>query len=130
MRTPAALVIALIFLLTAGSVMAEKPLSDYSFIRGACYPGGWRNSQAIIERDLGYAKKLNLNSTRVWLNYTAYERDPATFLKSIQNYVRTAHRLGISTMPILWNGNGLNPDTLKRLPGARRCVREGGGGDT
>jgi hypothetical protein len=49
----------------------------------------------------------------VWLNYTAYERNPADFLKSIQNYIRTSHRLGISTMPILWNGNGLNPDTLK-----------------
>src|SRR6266699_2061113 len=81
------------------------------------HPGSelsWRrNSQATIERDLGYAKRLNLNSTRVWLNYTAYERNPADFLKSIQNYIRTSHRLGISTMPILWNGNGLNPDTLK-----------------
>ena len=113
MKTNVASLTGMIFFLTVGSVMAEKPLRDYSLIRGACYPGGWRNSQAIIERDLGYAKKLNLNSTRVWLNYTAYERNPADFLKSIQNYIRTSHRLGISTMPILWNGNGLNPDTLK-----------------
>jgi hypothetical protein len=101
------------FFLTVGSVMAEKPLSDYSFIRGANYPSGWRNPQAIIERDLGYAKRLSLNSTRVWLSYTAYERDPDGLLKSIKNYIETAHRLGISTMPILWNGNNLNPDTLK-----------------
>jgi hypothetical protein len=26
------------------------------------------------------------NSIRVWLNDTAYERNPADFLKSIQNY--------------------------------------------
>jgi hypothetical protein len=102
-----------IFFLTVGSLMAEKPLSDYSFIRGANYPGGFRNPQAIIERDLGYAKKLSLNSTRVWLSYTAYERDPDGLLKSIKSYIETAHRMGISTMPILWNGNGLNPDTLK-----------------
>lgn len=93
--------------------MATKPLSDYSFIRGANYPNGWRNPPDIIERDLGYAKRLNLNSTRVWLNYTAYERNPAEFLKSIQNYIRTGYRLGITTMPILFNGNNLNPDTLK-----------------
>ena len=60
MKTTAASLTGMIFFLTVGSVMAEKPLRDYSFIRGACYPGGWRNSQAIIERDLGYAKKLSL----------------------------------------------------------------------
>jgi hypothetical protein len=113
MTTRVATLTAAGLLLMAGPAMAEKPLADYSFIRGVCYPGGWRNPQAIIERDLGYAKRLSLNSTRVWLNYTGYEKDPAGFLKSIQNYVRTAHSLGISTMPILWNGNGLNPDTLK-----------------
>ena len=51
--------------------------------------------QNIIGRDLRYAKRLNLNSTRVWLSYRHYER------------------MGISTMPILWNGNGLDPNTLK-----------------
>lgn len=93
--------------------MAEKPLSDYSFIKGVCYPGGWRNPQAIIERDLGYAQRLHVNSTRVWLNYGAYQKDPANFIKTIQNYVRTAQSKGISTMPVLWNGNGLNPAILK-----------------
>jgi len=52
MKTNVASLTGMIFFLTVGSVMAEKPLRDYSFIRGACYPGGWRNSQAIIERDL------------------------------------------------------------------------------
>ncbi len=113
MRTTVAASTALLLFLAVGPLSAAKPLTDYSFIRGVCYPGGWRNSQAIIERDLGYAKRLNLNSTRVWLNYNAYESNPADFLKNIQGYIRTAHRLGISTMPILWNGNGLNPDTLK-----------------
>jgi hypothetical protein len=113
MRTKAAILAGMIFFLTVGSVMAEKTLSDYSFIRGANYPSGWRNPQAIIERNLGYAKRLSLNSTRVWLSYTAYERDPDGLMKSIKNYIETAHRMGISTMPILWNGNNLNPDTLK-----------------
>lgn len=27
--------------------------------------------QVVIERDLGYAKRVNLNITRIWLNYRA-----------------------------------------------------------
>lgn len=32
---------------------AEKPLNDYSFIRGVNY--GMNADQAVLERDLGYA---------------------------------------------------------------------------
>jgi hypothetical protein len=113
MKTHRAVLTGMVCLMMVGSALAEKPLSDYSFVRGVCYPGGWRNDQAIIERDLGYAQRLQLNSTRVWLSYRAYQQNPDAFIKAIQNYVRTAQRLGISTMPVLWNGNGLNPDTLK-----------------
>lgn len=56
MKINVAALTGVIFFLAVGSVMAEKPLADYSFIRGACYPGGWRNPQAIIERDLGCAE--------------------------------------------------------------------------
>jgi len=113
MKANRAVLTGMVFLMMVGSAMAEKPLSDYSFIRGVCYPGGWRNDQAIIERDLGYAQRVHLNSTRVWLGYREYKKNPDGFIKTIQNYVRTAQRMGISTMPVLWNGNGLNPDTLK-----------------
>lgn len=102
----------MIVLALAVSAMATKPLSDYSFIRGVCYPGGWRGDPKIIERDLGYAKRLQLNSTRVWLSQGSYQRDPKGFIDSIRNYVRIAYSLGISTMPVLFNGNGLNPQTL------------------
>ncbi len=47
-----------------------KPLADYSGVRGACYM--WTGDQATIERDLGYAQRLQLNSTRVWLRYKEY----------------------------------------------------------
>jgi len=90
---------------------AEKPLRDYSFIRGVNY--GMNGEQAVVERDLRYARRLALNSTRIWLNIQAYEKDPQSYLARLRNYVRTAHRLGFSTMPILFNGNNLNPDTLK-----------------
>ena len=104
-----------IILMVAETLMATEPLNDYSFVRGACYPGAWMmNDQKTIERDMGYAQKLQLNSTRIWLNYKAYSKDPAGFIEKLQNYVRTAYSFGITTMPILWNGNMLDPATLKK----------------
>ena len=97
--------------LAGGTARAEKPLKDYSFIRGVNY--GMQAEQAILERDLGYARRVNLNSTRIWLSYQQYERDPQAYIGRLRNYIRTSQKLGFSTMPILWNGNNLNPDTLK-----------------
>jgi hypothetical protein len=96
---------------------AAKPLKDYSFIRGVNY--GAMGDPTVLERDLGYAKRLNLNSTRIWLSYERYEKDPQEYLTRLRHYIRVSHRLGFSTMPILWNGNGLNPDTLKTAFRAR-----------
>jgi hypothetical protein len=90
---------------------AEKPLKDYSFVRGVNY--GMYGDQQTVERDLGYGKRINLNSTRIWLNYQAYEKDPKGYIEKLRNYIRTSYRLGYTTMPILFNGNMLNPDTLK-----------------
>jgi len=68
---------------------------------------------ATLERDLGYGKRIGLNSTRIWLNYRDYERDPQGYIARLRNYIRLSHQLGFSTMPILFNGNGLNPNMLK-----------------
>ena len=111
MKTRLAILTGIAVSVAVGLARAEKPLKDYSFIRGVNY--GMNGDQAVIERDLGYAKRVNLNSTRIWLSYQGYERDPQAYLNRLRNYIRTAQRLGFSTMPILWNGNGLNPDTLK-----------------
>jgi hypothetical protein len=88
-----------------------KPLADYSFVRGVCY--GWGGDQATIERDLGYAQRLQINSTRIWLSYGSYWQDPAAFTAKLRNYIRTAHSRGITTMPILWNGNMIDPAILE-----------------
>ena len=101
-----------IVLAVAVSAMAVKPLDDYSFIRGVCYPGGWRKDEATIRKELGYAQRLQLNSTRIWLSPRWYQRDSEGFISGLRNYVRIAHSLGISTMPILFNGNSMNPQTL------------------
>ena len=100
-----------ILAVAASVARAEKPLKDYSFVRGVNY--GMMGDQKILERDLGYARRVNLNSTRIWLSYTAYEKDPQGYIERLRNYIRTSKSLGFSTMPILFNGNNLNPDTLK-----------------
>ena len=89
---------------------ATEPLKDYSFVRGVCY--GLEDRQDILERDLGYARKLRLNSTRIWLDFNSYRREPEAYVKKLLNYVRTAHKMGISTMPILFNGNMMDPAIL------------------
>jgi hypothetical protein len=111
MNTRLATLAAVAFALAVGPARAEKPLKDYSFIRGVNY--GMTADQAILERDLGYAKRVNLNSTRIWLSIQGYERDPQGYIGRVRNYIRTGQRLGFSTMPILFNGNNLDPNTLK-----------------
>ncbi len=77
MKTRLALFAGIALAIAVAPALAEKPLKDYSFIRGVNY--GMMGDQAVLERDLGYAKRVNLNSTRIWLSYQAYERDPQGF---------------------------------------------------
>ena len=111
MKASAALWLGIALVLSVELAHAEKPLKDYSFIRGVHY--GIYGDQATLERDLGYDKRINLNSTRIWLSYKAYETDPQGYIERLRNYIRTANRMGITTMPILWNGNDLKPESLK-----------------
>ena len=99
-------------ILFTNSTSALEPLKDYSHIRGVCH--GPTRDQAQLEKELGYAKRLNLNSTRIWLSYQAYQRNPEEYLKNLKNYIRTSYdKFGITTMPILFNGNMMDPAILE-----------------
>lgn len=99
-------------LLGASSILALEPQNDYSHIRGVCH--GPTQDQARLEKELGYAKRLNLNSTRIWLSYQAYQRNPKEYLDNLKNYIRTSYdKFGITTMPILFNGNMMDPAILE-----------------
>lgn len=88
-----------------------KPLKDYSFIKGVNY--GMPKDDTITLRDLGYAKRLGINSVRIWLSYHSYEDKGDSYIRRLQDYVRTCHSVGVSVMPILFNGNGLDPTILE-----------------
>ena len=109
--------VALAVLVAAGASAASparkaKVKTDYSAIHGVCY-NGWRSPEETIRRDLGYGKKIGLNSTRTWLWKGMYDRDAKGFIGALRSYLDIAHDMGYSVMPILFNGNGLNPDILK-----------------
>ncbi len=87
-----------------------KPMKDYSFIRGVCH-----NSRAGTEeylREIGYARSIGVNSFRTWLSYKSWQRDRDGFIGNIRAFIRTAYENGITVMPIIYNGNGLDPQTL------------------
>jgi hypothetical protein len=101
MKSKLIVFIGIMYLLTS-SLTAKVPLKDYSFIRGVCHD--LSPNQETLERDLGFMKRLQLNSTRVWLSQRAYESNPEEYIKRVVNYVRTCNKYGVSVMPILFNG--------------------------
>lgn len=90
-----------------------KPMEEYSWVRGFCYGYGHGKTVETMDRELGYAQRLNLNSTRIWLSYEEYWKNPNSYVQSLVNFVRLAWSKGISTMPILWNGNGIDIKILE-----------------
>lgn len=97
-----ALVIFLLSGISVKNTSASEPLKDYSFIRGVCH--NLSPNQETLERDLGFMKRLQLNSTRVWLSQRAYESNPEEYIKRVVNYVRTCNKYGVTVMPIFFNG--------------------------
>lgn len=103
--------ISIFLVLSAAVLTASAPRKDYSDIRGVCYLG-WQADRQTVETQLGYARRININSTRIWLGKGMYDRDPEAFIEKLKQYVQTAWGMGISVMPIIWNGNGLDPSLL------------------
>ncbi len=89
-----------------------KPLSSYAWIKGVNY--GMRQDEATTLRDLGYAKRIGINSVRIWLSYQAYEREGEAYIQQLKRFVQVCHGQGVSVMPILFNGNGLDPAILEQ----------------
>ncbi|TAE91943.1 MAG: hypothetical protein EAZ81_04320 [Verrucomicrobia bacterium] len=109
---PAGVALRGLFLTTflTSPLHAEKPLRDYSHIRGVNHR--MTANLETLKKELSYAQRLHLNSTRIWLSIDDFERDREGYVHRLREYIRLGHSLGISTMPILWNGNYLNPKTL------------------
>ena len=103
-----------------------KKTVDYSKIRGFNYtqsncwgaPDFWdRYDHEIVDREMGYAERLNLNSARIFLGYHIYATLGDKFLANVKDFVQTAWKHGISTNPILFSGGfRFIPEEFERKP--------------
>lgn len=83
---------------------------DLSAVRGFNYQSAesighaehWlQYDPAITERDLDYAKRLQLNQVRVFIPYAAWRRDKEALRKNLLHFVRAAHARGMGVMPTM-----------------------------
>ena len=88
----------------------QKPVVDCSKIRGVCY--GIRPEETV-RRELAYGTRVGLNAVRFWLSQFAYAKAGDRYVKQVVDFVRTCHACGYKSMPILFNGNGLNPKMIQ-----------------
>lgn len=109
-----------------------KKTVDYAGIRGFNYtqPDAWndrdfwtRYNHGIVDRDMGYAERLGLNSARIFLPYQVYRANPGKFLSDVKDFVRTAWKHGISTNPIVYFGAFFFPPEEEFQPAEGETLR-------
>lgn len=58
---------------------------------------------ATIDRELGWAQGLGMNTMRVFLHDLPYRQDPEGFLRRVDEFLAIAHRHGIRPMLVLFD---------------------------
>ena len=108
MQNHACAFVLLICTLAVPAVAQRRVPNDLSGVRGFNYEAAENMGQlwlqydpAVTERDLDYAKRLQLNQARVFVPYDAWERDKVTLRKNLLHLVRAAHERGIGIMPTM-----------------------------
>lgn len=104
----------------------------YGDIRGFNYtqPDAWNDkdfwlhyNHETVDRDMGYAERLHLNSARIFLSFQAYRADPEAFLARVKDFVQTAWKHGISTNPIVLHGAFFFPPEEEFQPADGETLR-------
>jgi hypothetical protein len=103
-------VAVLIFTLTLPMAAQRRLPKNLSSVRGFNYQSAetighaefWlKYDPAVTERDLDYARRLQLNQVRVFIPYSAWAKNKEALGKNLLHFVRAAHRRGIGVMPTL-----------------------------
>lgn len=97
----------------ASDAAKGKPPVDCAKIRGVCYHV---KPEAETRRELAYGSRVGLNTVRFWLNRRAFAKSGDEYVRRIVDFVRVCDSCGYKSMPILFNGNILDPETIQ--PGA------------
>jgi hypothetical protein len=140
MALRASLIFVLLGIPAPGLHAGELP-DRLAAIRGANYTpsyastsvGAWLNYDAdVVERELGYAERLQLNSLRVFLSTVVYEHDQETFRRHLHDFVSRCNAHRIRPMFVLFDSCfGLEPSvdraqskTWVNNPGFSRLRRD------
>jgi len=111
---------ATVLAVAAGAANVPKDLSK---VRGANYRAAaakdttdyWLHySAAETERDLDYARRLNLNQLRVFLSYEAWTADKPGFRRNLTHLMRAARQRGLGVMPVVGNTEQMIMDDSAR----------------
>src|SRR5882724_2848583 len=57
-----------------------------------------------IDRELGYAQGIGMNTMRVFLHDLAWREDPDGFYSRVDRYLQIAHKHGIKTLFVIFDG--------------------------
>ena len=121
---------ALAFAAMAAGADVPKDLSN---VRGFNYASSsvrghtetWTKYNAVeVERDLGYAQRLNFNQVRVFITYEAWTADKEAFRKNLVHFVRAAHQRGMGVMPTIGSMPREALQADDGLPLAREWVQD------
>jgi Endo-beta-mannanase len=114
-----AILVASIVLPVAAQRRVPKDLSsvrgfNYQAAEVAGHADMWAQyNPAVTERDLDYAKRLQLNQIRVFVPYAAWEHDKDALKRDLQHFVRAAHARGMGVMPTMQYKFGEEGDKTK-----------------
>ena len=114
---------SLSILILAAMASAANVPKELSAVRGTNYRAAgakdttdhWLHyNPAETERDLDFARRLNLNQIRVFVSYEAWAADKASFRRNLVHLVRAAHQRGFGIMPVVGNTEQMIMDDSTR----------------
>jgi hypothetical protein len=123
---------AALAMIAAPAFAQRRVPKDLSGVRGFNYQSApttghaehWlQYNPAETERDLDYARRLQLNQMRVFIPYSAWAQNKEAFRKNLLHLVRAAHARGIGVMPTLQYAPGISADK-NRWPESREYVTD------
>lgn len=98
--------------LAALQAAAPAGADDFRWMRGANYVPSYAKNDvqtwmeydpAPVDRELGYAQRLKLNTVRVFLNVAVYEKQPVKFLADFESFLSLCDKHRIKMMPVLFD---------------------------
>lgn len=124
---------AAVAVFAAAPLLAQRRVpKDVSGVRGFNYQSApttghaehwYQYSAADTERDLDFARRLQLNQMRIFVPYAAWARDKEALRKNLLHLVRASHARGIGVMPVMQYDRGISANK-ERWPESRAFVED------